>query len=288
MMGGKDQHENGGFALLVVILVMLITSFLASQLIMQVRTDLQIAANIKQRVVGRMLAEGGVNLALFRLIDKPEVDFEEKIGGAVFLRGRTYETVLSTGKMEYYAVSESGKMDLNKKTPIDLLKKFLEYHALTEEEVDVVVDSLLDWRDNDDLHRINGAEKDYYEELEKPYIPRNGQIEDPAEFFLLRGTESLRGKFDPYAVFTVKNGSGKVNINNLSPEMLAFLVDDDERNFVQHQAAYLLQCNVLTFFGVVETPIGVLLDDSGLFYFAHGWLPGSLVWIKCNPISRRQ
>ncbi len=227
MMGDKGQHKSGGFALLVVILVMLITSFLASQLIMQVRTDLQITANIKQRVVGRMLAEGGVNLALFRLIDKPEVDFEEKIGGAVFLRGRTYETVLSTGKMEYYAVSESGKMDLNK-TPIDFLKKFLEYHDLTEEEVDVVVDSLLDWRDNDDLHRINGAEKNYYEELEKAYIPRNGQIEDPAEFFLLRGTESLRGKFDPYAVFTVKNGSGKININNLAPEMLAFLVGDDE------------------------------------------------------------
>ncbi len=225
--GGRDQHKSGGFALLVVILVMLITSFLASQLIMQVRADLQITANIEQRVVGRMLAEGGVNLALFRLIDTPGIDFEGKIGGSVFLRGYTYETVLPTGKMEYYAVDESGKIDLNK-PPIDFLKKFLEYHGLVEEEVAVVVDSLLDWRDNDDLHRVNGAEKNYYEEQEKSYIPRNGNIEDPAEFFLLRGTESLRGKFDPYAVFTVNNGSRKININNLSPDMLAFLVGDDE------------------------------------------------------------
>lgn len=224
---GGAQHKSGGFALLVVILVMLITSFLASQLIMQVRTDLQITANIKQRVIGRMLAEGGVNLALFRLIDKPAIDFEEKIGGSVFLRGYTYETVLPTGKMEYYAVDESGKIDLNK-TPIDFLKKFLEYHGLAEEEVAVVVDSLLDWRDPDDLHKLNGAEKDYYEEQEKSYIPRNGKIEDPAEFFLIRGTESLRGKFDPYAVFTVNNRTKKININNLSPEMLAFLVGDDE------------------------------------------------------------
>jgi general secretion pathway protein K len=229
MGGGQEQHKSGGFALLVVILIMLITSFLASQLIMQVRTDLQISTNIQQRVVGRMLAEGGVSLALFRLIDKPGIDFEEKIGGPVFLRGRTYETVLSTGKMEYYAVSESGKIDLNK-TNVVFLKKFLEYHDLAEEEVDVVIDSLLDWRDKDNLHRLNGAEKDYYEELEKPYIPRNGKIEDPAEFFLIRGTESLRGKFDPYAVFTVNNSnaSGKININNLSPEMLAFLVGGDE------------------------------------------------------------
>lgn len=227
MGGGGAQHKSGGFALLVVILVMLITSFLASQLIMQVRADLQITDNIKQRVVGRMLAEGGVNLALFRLIDTPGLDFEEKIGGSVLLRGHTYETVLPTGKMEYYAVDESGKIDLNK-TPFDFLKKFLEYHGLGEEEVEVVVDSLLDWRDNDDLYRVNGAEKNYYAEQEKSYIPRNGKIEDPAEFFLLRGTESLRGKFDPYAVFTVNNSTGKININNLSPDMLAFLVGDDE------------------------------------------------------------
>lgn len=234
MGGGQEQHKSGGFALLVVILVMLITSFLASQLIMQVRTDLQISTNIQQRAIGRMLAEGGVNLALFRLIDKPGIDFEEKIGGPVFLRGRTYETVLSTGKMEYYAVSESGKIDLNysaaRSSNRILLEKFLAYHGLAEDEVAVVGDSLADWWDNNDgdAHNLNGAEKDYYEELEKPYIPRNDKLEDPAEFFLIRGTESLRGLFDPYAVFTVHNPSGKININHLSPEMLAFLVGGDE------------------------------------------------------------
>lgn len=227
-MGGgiKNRQESGGFALVVVILVMLITSFLASQLIMQVRTDLKISANQQQRVVGRMLAEGGVNLAVFRLLDKPGVGFAEKLGGEIFLHGKTYETSLPTGKIEYYATDESGKIDLNR-TNIDLLKKFLEYHGLGEEGVAVVIDSLLDWRDSDDLHRINGAEKSYYEGLDNPYIPRNGKIEDPAEFFLIRGTESLRGRFDPAAVFTVNNNSGKININNLSPDMLTFLVGGD-------------------------------------------------------------
>jgi general secretion pathway protein K len=227
MMGwGDDQADSGGFALVVVILVMLISSFLASQLILQVRTDLQIAANVQQRQSGRMLAEGGVNLALFRLVDKPGLDVAEKVGGAVFLRGRTYETVLATGKMEYYAVSESGKIDLNA-TPMELVKKFLTYQGLAAEEVEIFVDSLLDWRDNDDLHRLNGAEASYYEGLDKPYIPRNGKIEDPAEFFLIRGTETLRGTFDPYEFFTVHNPRGKININNLSPGMLAFLVGGD-------------------------------------------------------------
>jgi general secretion pathway protein K len=223
---GNDHEDSRGFALVVVILVLLISSFLASQLILQVRTDLRIAANVQQRAVGRMLAEGGVNLALFRLLDKPGIDFEEKLDGAVFLPGHIYETVLTTGRMEYYAVNESGKIDLNS-SPVVLVKKFLEYQGLAEEEVEILGDSLLDWRDNDDLHRLNGAEKSYYEGLDKSYIPRNGKIEDPAEFFLIRGTESLRGVFDPYEVFTVHNPRGKININHLSPGMLAFLVDGD-------------------------------------------------------------
>jgi general secretion pathway protein K len=226
-VGVASKKKDAGFALVVVILVMLISSFLASQLIMQVRTDMRISANNRERVVGRMLAEGGINLALFRLIDQPAIDYEEKLGGPKLLGGLTYETVLATGKIEYYAVSESGKIDLNKAKE-DLFRKFLAYQGLEADEVDIVVDSWLDWRDNDDLHRINGAERNYYEELDNPYIPRNGRIEDPAEFFLIRGTESLRGKFDPYAVFTVDNNSNKININELSPEMLDFLVGGDE------------------------------------------------------------
>lgn len=228
MMVGQDENhkKTGGFALVVVILVMLIISFMASQLILQIRTDVRIFANNQQRVVGRMLAEGGVNLALFRLLDKPSGDFEEKLGGVEFLHGHTYETVLSTGRMEYYAVSESGKIDLNR-THVNFIEKFLLYHGLEEDEVLVVIDSLLDWRDNDNFHRINGAEKNYYQGLDNPYIPRNGLIEDPAEFFLIRGTESLRGVFDPYDVFTVNNSNGKININNLSPDMLAFLAGGD-------------------------------------------------------------
>jgi general secretion pathway protein K len=221
-----NQAKNGGFALLVVILVMLITSFLASQLILKVRTDLKISTNIQQRLVGRMLAEGGVNLALFRLIDKPDLEYEEKLDGAIFLGGRSYETVLSTGKMEYYAVSESGKIDLNR-SHNDLLRKFFVYQGLDDEEADIVLDSILDWRDEDELYRVNGAEGEYYEEEGFAYIPRNGKIEDPAEFFLIRGTESLKGRFDPYDFFTVNNSDGKLNINNLSPVMLSFLVNDD-------------------------------------------------------------
>jgi len=219
--------DRRGFALLVVIIVLLLVSLLASQLILQVSTELRSAANSREAAADRLLAEGGINLALFRLLDKPEPGAEpEWFGGVDFSLGRRYETILPTGEIEYYAVDESGKINLNA-TSAGLLTMFLQYQGLASEEIAVVLDSLQDWRDNDNLTRLNGAEQDYYEKLVPPYIPRNGNFEDPAEFFLLRGTESLRGRFDPYEIFTVYNQAGRLNFDSLSPAVLEFLADGD-------------------------------------------------------------
>jgi general secretion pathway protein K len=224
---GRMVGDRRGFALLLVIVVLLLVSLLASQLILQVKTELRSAANSREAAAGRLLAEGGVNLALFRLLDKPEPGTApEWLGEADFSLGSTYETVLPTGKIEYYAIDEAGKINLNA-TSSGLMASFLQYKGLKQEEIDVVMDSLQDWRDIDNLTRLNGAEQDYYQKLEPPYIPRNGNFEDPSEFFLLRGTESLQGQFDPYEVFTVYNPGNRLNFDSLSPAVLKFLVDDD-------------------------------------------------------------
>lgn len=236
MSGGLDRFaDRRGFALVVVIVVLLLVSLLASQLILQVRTELRAAANSGEAAAGRLLAEGGVHLALFRLQDKPEPGTgPEWYGGTELTLGNTYETVLPAGKIEYYVLDESGKINLNA-TSTGLLTMFLEYQGLEPEEVAVVLDSLQDWRDNDNLYRLNGAEQDYYEKLEPPYIPRNGNFEDPAEFFLLRGTGILRGRFDPHEVFTVLSSGSRLNFDTLAPPVLEFLVDGNPAGVGQYR-----------------------------------------------------
>ncbi|NTV12759.1 MAG: general secretion pathway protein GspK [Desulfobulbaceae bacterium] len=238
MMGlGRVVADRRGFALLVVIVVLLLVSLLASQLIMEVRTELLTAANSRELVGGRLLAEGGVNIALFRLLDKPELGREPaEFGGAEFFLGRQYETVLPAGKIEYYAQDEYGKINLNAAS-VGLLNMFLKYQGLKPEEIAVVQDSLQDWRDPDNLTRLDGAEQEYYEKLEPPYVPRNGALEDPAEFFLLKGTESLRGRFDPYEVFTVLPSTPgiRLNFDSLSAPLVEFLVEGDPAKVEQYQ-----------------------------------------------------
>lgn len=229
-----------GFALVLVIIVILLASFLASQLIMQVRTELTVSHNIKARVSGHFLAEAGLSLALFRLLDRPletpvigtEEDWED------FYEGYEYQVFLPKGKVTYYVASEGGKIDLNKSPP-GLLELFLQYQLGedNEEAIATVVDSLQDWRDNDDLYRENGAESEFYGALNDPYIARNGKIEDPADFFLIKGTRPMLGKFYAQEIFTVHSTDGKINFNSLTPAMLDFLTGGDkEKAALYHDA----------------------------------------------------
>ncbi|MFH1021458.1 MAG: hypothetical protein V1782_12755 [Pseudomonadota bacterium] len=235
---GKIIGNNQGFALLVVIMVLLLASFLASQLSLDVRTGQRIAANVQDRNRAAILAEAGFNIALFRLMDKP-VALEAEGEYGRLLAGRQYTHPLKGGQVRYYAVGESGKIDLNAADP-RLLELFLRHRKFTMEQAGIVLDSLLDWRDPDNLLRLNGAEQEYYMHLPEPYIPRNGRIEDPAEFFLLRGADLLAGKFQAEEVFTTHNPEKWINVNSLTPTMLDFIVDGDEaRRQAYHEARQL-------------------------------------------------
>ena len=51
----------------------------------------------------------------------------------------------------------------------------------------MIADSIEDWRDRDDLHRLNGAESNYYQGLPEPYLAKNGLFDVPEELLLVQG-----------------------------------------------------------------------------------------------------
>ncbi len=242
------EGRNRGFALVVVIVVVLLVTFLASRLLMQVRFESRAAHNLRERQRARFLAEAGASLALFRILDRP---VDDALGDpeSPFILGREYEAVLPAGKIRYYALSETGKIGLNS-GDLTLLREYLYFLGLEEDRVGVIIDSLLDWRDADNLHRLNGAEEDYYQGLAEPYEPRNGPLGDPGEFFLVRGTEGLEERIDPGAVFTVHNKTGKLNVNSLAPGLEDFVSGGDmEKKKLLHdmrKAAPFLNTALLT------------------------------------------
>lgn len=119
---------------------------------------------------------------------------------------------------------ESTRLDLNRSSNV-ILKGLLKQLGVEEERIEVIVDSLLDWRDSDNLHRLNGAEDEYYSSLPRPYRCKNSNLEAVEELLLIRGMDkdifygdkNRKGLKD---YVTVYSPSGRLNINTAPRELL--------------------------------------------------------------------
>lgn len=91
-------------------------------------------------------------------------------------------------RVRFGIVPESGKLNINVATAEQLTALFEQVLDPTEVVIAELVDALLDWRDRDDETRLNGAESDYYSQLEPtPYRAKNRPFETVEELLLVRG-----------------------------------------------------------------------------------------------------
>ena len=94
---------------------------------------------------------------------------------------------------------------------------------------DVVVDSLQDWRDANEEHRLNGAESDdYYLKLPVPYRAKNTDLDSVNELLQIRGvTPALFHGADDHPgladLVTVKTLAPQINLNTAGPLVLRAL-----------------------------------------------------------------
>src|SRR5262249_39829710 len=149
-----------------------------------------------------------------------------------------------SGEFSYRISDEEGRLNLNARQP-GALERLLTALDIDKQERDVIVDSIEDWRDPNDLARINGAESDYYLQQPVPYRPRNGNIQDVAELQQIKGiTPSLYYGHDDKPglvdLLTVRSrAGGGVNINTAPKLILKALglSDAEIGNIVQARAA---------------------------------------------------
>ncbi len=257
--------NDRGIALFIVLWVLALLSVIAGQFCHAMRTEINITRNFEEETRAYYIAKAGLNIALAELIrsqthpgtpasagdpfqtagDKRLFPVKE-MKGALASTGKKgddedkEETVIrwrvntdippvpfAYGNFTVHMDNESGKIDINRADE-RMLGMILSAFAIDEKTKAVIADSILDWRDADDLHRISGAENKYYQSLPNPYSAKNGNFDSPEELLLVKGMtpeifygglrEMLTVHSDP-----AQGETNRININAASAKMLMAL-----------------------------------------------------------------
>jgi len=238
-------RNSKGVALVMVLWVVAILSVVVLEFCFAMRTEVNIAKNYKEELQLYAMAEGGVQRAVTELIytldprihqmrktlNPDEISPAER---EWVTDGRPYLLPFDLGECEIRVMSEAGKININLVSE-SLLRKIMGNLGLEEEQRDIVVDSIMDWRDPDDLRRLNGAENDYYQSLKEPYYCKNGSLDSIEELLLIRGVTSdlfnggkVKEKEDGskgYSpglkdIFSIYSPMGQIDINSATPAAL--------------------------------------------------------------------
>jgi len=190
-----------GIALFLVLWVLTLLSVIAGEFCFAMRTEVNMTRNFRDQTTAYYVALAGVNRAIAEMI-RNDVTPPKKTPSTV--SGKEEETEeeeekelwrinveippvpYGEGLFEVLLGNESGKININGANEA-LLKTMLRGFDLEEQEKSVIVDSILDWRDKNTLHRLNGAEDDYYLSLPEPYECKDADFDSVEELLLVRG-----------------------------------------------------------------------------------------------------
>lgn len=165
----NNKHQHG-IALVLVLWSTTLLTVIAASFAFSMRTDTLLAQNLAARARAQALADAGVQRALYEMF-KPISDLQRWKGDGV-----PHQWEFGGAKLSIILLDVSGKIDLNSASD-DLLKGLLKSVGLNDEESNILLDAIVDWRDGDDLTRPKGAEVAEYKAAGLKYRPSNAPFE---------------------------------------------------------------------------------------------------------------
>lgn len=201
-----------GIALVLVLWITTLLGVMASSFAIGTRNETLLARNLIESAQARCLAEGGIQRAILELLRQ---DSEQ-----------TWPTDGSVQQIEFGGhtvavamLDETGKVDLNA-APEGLLDGLLQSIGMDDGLARArLVDAILDWRDTDELRRLNGAEDDDYRASGLPYGAKDSRFESVEELQRVLGmTPALYGKLE--GALTVYSYQQAINAAVAPPAVL--------------------------------------------------------------------
>lgn len=214
-MGSKQW----GVAMIVVLWMIMVMMTLAASLVYATRTETSMVDYARRTANARAIADAAAHYAVMQLYIPNPKDRDLKLGGTPLLWN--YEGA----KVEIRAVGENGLIDINYATR-PLLQAILALAGLNEEATERTLDILEDFRDVDDLRRLNGAEDKDYEREGLPFGAKDAPFERMEELQQVMGmTPQLYQALSRF--LTVNSGAKGINPMLAPRQTLLLLAEGD-------------------------------------------------------------
>ena len=228
--------DDRGVALIVVLWIFIFLFVVAFEFSTAAREEASGAHRFSEETQGYYLAVAAFERGLYDFLRQPT-------GGSAIQQGQPKSDLfdgewrgenLGVGAFRVRLIDEGGKININRVSE-ETLRRVLTNLGIDAVQRDVLVDSIMDWRDPDDLHRANGAENDYYSSLSPAYTAKNGPLDSVAELLWIKGVtrDLLFGLSETVGpppeqprgialrdIFTVDSPIDRVNLRTASAEVI--------------------------------------------------------------------
>jgi general secretion pathway protein K len=262
------NHAERGIALVIVMISILVLTILAAGFAYSMKVETKLARNANSEAELEWLGRSGVEYCRWVLAnslanpmqpydsrDQPWATGSGMLGPTNAPIGFVENPItLGHGTVSWKIIDLESRFNINSSEQLllQVLPKALELMGVAPGANTPIVNSILDWIDENDQTHLEGAETKDYETLNPPYAAKNGPIDDISELLLIRGiTPEIfyggsatnyqpnyfnreRGSFAqganiaPMVMIGLTNlftplSSGKININTAPAEVLQLI-----------------------------------------------------------------
>ncbi|NLV32350.1 MAG: general secretion pathway protein GspK [Acidobacteria bacterium] len=197
--GGRARSQ-GGVILIGLLWILTALGVIALSFARESFVEVTAARNAQSLERSGFVARAGIETAVYRLLAK-RLDRSVRQAATAALPDPIDAGILkgafAGGVYEVEIQDESGKLNVNTVSEAQLAA-LIEAAGIPQPDSGIILESILDWRDQDTAHRTNGAEDDYYQALDPPYGAKNGRIDTTEELLLVRGVtpEYFYGRYE--------------------------------------------------------------------------------------------
>lgn len=167
--------RESGVALVLVLWMLALLATIAHSLAFSSRTDVLAAGNQASQAQAEAYADAAVHRAVRQLARNLLTPVDQTDPWQWKADGITRIWRYRDAEIGVTIIRESGKIDINTAPPT-LLGGLFTSNGIDQAKAVTLVDAILDWRDNDELRRLHGAERAEYATAGLRHVPGNADF----------------------------------------------------------------------------------------------------------------